>query len=243
MAIPCAGTDMDALCANSPPLVLTEHGGILVVRDDKMPGGTKARVLPLLLSGPAREYVYASPVYGYAQIALAVTARAMGKRATIFCAQRLHQHARTREALRYGARVVEVPAGYLSVVQARARAYCAISGAALLPFGLDTPCFIAGLAAVARTLPVVPYEVWAVAGSGVLVRALQQAWPAAAVHAVQIGSLPRIGHAMLYQAPEQFAQDARVSPPFPSCSNYDAKAWRFVQRYASPGALFWNCAA
>jgi hypothetical protein len=47
----------------------------------------------------------------------------------------------------------------------------------------------------------------------------------------------------LYAAPEKFEQDAKVKPPFPSCSNYDAKAWRFIQEYARPGALFWNVAA
>jgi hypothetical protein len=36
---------------------------------------------------------------------------------------------------------------------------------------------------------------------------------------------------------------ARLSPPFPSCDNYDAKAWRFIRAQASPGALFWNVAA
>ena len=231
------------LLAQHPPLALTEHDGILVVRDDQMPGGTKARVLPLLLGGPAHEYVYASPVYGYAQIALAYTARAMGKRATIFCAQRCLWHPRTTEAHRAGARIIEVPVGYLSVVQAQARTYCAVSGATLLPFGLDTPAFVAGLAAVARTLPLVPHEVWAVAGSGVLVRALQQAWPAAQVHAVQVGAMPKIGSARLYKAPEAFERDAVLRPPFPSCSNYDAKAWRFVRQYAAPGALLWNVAA
>jgi len=225
-----------------PPLRVSEHNGILVVRDDDVPGGTKARVLPSLLAGLPREYVYASPVYGYAQIALAYTAAALGKRATIFCARRTRWHARTVEAHRAGARIVEVPVGYLSVVQARARAYCAITQAAYLPFGFDTPAFCVALAAVAAQVPYTPHEVWAVAGSGVLVRALQHAWPAATVYAIQVGATPRIGAARLQKAPERFEQDARVPPPFPSCSNYDAKAWRFVRAQATPGALFWNVA-
>lgn len=52
------------------PPVIERFGKILVVRDDLVPGGTKARVLPDLLRG-GQEYVYASPAYGYAQIALA----------------------------------------------------------------------------------------------------------------------------------------------------------------------------
>jgi hypothetical protein len=113
----------------------------------------------------------------------------------------------------------------------------------LLPFGLDAPGFIQALSDLARKLPVKPHEVWTVAGSGVLTRALQQSWPAASFHAVQIGAVPKVGRASLYKAPETFEQNARTRPPFPSCGNYDAKAWRFIKSHASPGALFWNVAA
>lgn len=224
---------------NLPDLV--EHEGILVVRDDAYPGGTKARVLSVLF-GAAREYVYASPVQGYAQVALAYAARAAGMRATVFCAARKVRHPRTLEAEAAGARIIEVPVGYMSVVLARARAYAAISGATLLPFGLDAPRFLEALAVLARRLEAKPREVWTVAGSGVLTRALQQAWPEAEFHAVRVGSMPKAGRAILHQAPERFEQDARVPPPFPSCGNYDAKAWRFIRAQARPGALFWNVA-
>ena len=222
---------------------LETHEGIVVLRDDLFPGGTKARVLPALLDAPGiREYVYASPVYGYMQVALAHTARLLGKRATIFCAQRRLLHPRTLEAQGAGAHIVQVPYGYLSVVQARALAYCAVTGATLLPFGGDSPVMHLALVALARALPLAPPEVWCVAGSGTLCRALQAAWPEASVHAVRIGAAPRVGRAVLHVAPEPFEKGARVPPPFRSCPNYDAKAWRFVQRYASPGALFWNVA-
>jgi len=224
---------------NAPQLI--EHSGFLVVRDDLLAGGTKARVLSVLF-GAAAEYVYASPVYGFAQIALAHVARQHGKRATIFCARRAVRHPRTLAAAAAGAEIVEIPAGYLNVVQARARAYCKLTGAELLPHGLDTPALISALAAVARGLPVKPREVWAVAGSGVLLRALQEAWPAAQFFGVRIGGTPDVGRARLYVAPEKFEQAARTLPPFPSCSNYDAKAWQFIRQHARPGALFWNVA-
>lgn len=217
-------------------------GDTLVVRDDLIPGGTKVRALPVLLDGAA-EFVYASPASGYAQIAVAIAAQACGKRATIFVAARKVMHPRTARAQRAGARIVAVPAGYMTVVRKRARDYCGVSGAKLLPFGLDDPAFIAALAAIARGLGISPPEVWSVAGSGVLTRALQAAWPQAAVHAVRIGAAPDAGRARLHQAPERYEQDARIPPPFPSCGNYDAKAWRFIRTQAQPGALFWNVAA
>jgi hypothetical protein len=223
--------------------ILVDQDGILVVRDDQYPGGTKARVLPRLFREDVHEYVYASPAQGYAQVALAYAAKACGKRATIFVAQRAVLHPHTAAAAAAGARIVQVPVGYLTVVTARARAYCAVSGATLLPFGLDTPDFQRGLVDIARALPITPREVWTVAGSGALTRALQAAWPSANFTAVRIGAQCDVGRARLLRAPEAFERPAEHPPPFPSCTNYDAKAWRFLQTQARPGTLFWNVAA
>jgi hypothetical protein len=228
---------------STPDPKIIEHAGIMVLRDDLMPGGTKARILPAIMNGPAKEYVYASPVCGYAQVALAHVARQLGVRATVFCAKRTARHRLTEEAERAGARIIEVPVGYMSVVKAHARSYCEVTGARLLPFGLDTPVFLEALASFARLLPIAPKEVWTVAGSGVLSRGLQLAWPAARFYAVQVGAKPDAGRAHVIGAPEKFDRPAQNPPPFPSCTNYDAKAWRFIRTLASPGALFWNGAA
>src|SRR5262245_53983294 len=120
----------------SPP-VLQEHGSVLVLRDDLLPGGTKRRVASLLLAH-GEEFVYASPACGYAQVALAYACTDMGKQATIFTAQRSVLHPRTQEARQQGAKVVLVRTGYLTNVQAKARAYAALTGATFLPFGFDT---------------------------------------------------------------------------------------------------------
>lgn len=222
--------------------VIEQHGHILVVRDDLIPGGTKRRVLPSLLKG-ADEFVYASPACGYAQVALAYACREMGLKATVFTAKRKEMHPRTAEAKAAGAKIVMVPHGYLSNVRSKAAQYAATVDACNLPFGFDTPEFTSLLAEVARSIDVAPLEVWTVAGSGTLCRALQMAWPNATFHAVRVGAEPDVGNANLYQALESFEQDACLKPPFPSCSNYDAKAWRFITERATPGALFWNVAA
>jgi hypothetical protein len=186
-----------------PPPAIERCGKILVVRDDRVPGGTKQRVLPALLNA-GREYVYASPAYGYAQVALAHACREVDSRATVFTAKRGKLHPRTLEAKRAGAKVVLVPTGYLSNVQAKARAYCGAVGASFLPFGFDSPEFRAGLTAVAAGLDLCPDEVWTVAGSGTLTRSLQAAWPGARFHAVRVGKPPDVGRARLYEAPEPF---------------------------------------
>jgi hypothetical protein len=224
------------------PIKIDVIEGIQVVRDDLVPGGTKARVLPVLLQG-GTEFVYASPAYGYAQVALAVCCRALGLRATVFTAQRKVMHPRTAEAYAAGAAIHLVPHGYMSVVRARARDYCETTGAVLLPFGLDDERFIDALAGEAARVDA-PDEAWCVAGSGVLARALHRAWPATRLYAVRIGAEPHLLDAVsgLYLAPERFEDDAKAPPPFPSCPNYDAKAWRFIKAHAAPGALFWNVA-
>lgn len=224
-----------------PEPVVQTIQGYQVVRDDLIAGGTKRRVLAPLLRY-ASEFVYASPAYGYAQVALAHACRERGLKATIFTAKRAVLHPRTLEAKAAGAQVILVATGYLSNVQAKARAYCEASGARFLPFGLDVEIVREGLAYVAEGLKLSPDVVYTVAGSGMLTRALQMAWPRAEFVAIQVGRPPEIGRAQLMVAPEKFEDDARLPPPFPSCSNYDAKGWRFL-RTATPGALFWNVAA
>ena len=233
---------------HGPKLVVDDVGGWAVVRDDLVDGGTKARVLPLLFGPDADEYVYASPAEGYAQRALAVAAAAHGKRATVFVARRANPHPNTLAAQAAGANVLTVSPGYLSVVQARAAEYCRIRSArllpSLLPFGLDVPIIRHAIADVALAgVPWTPTEVWCVAGSGLLTRALQEAWPNARHFAIQVGADPDAGAATVYKAPEAFAAPAQRPPPFPSAANYDAKAWQFLLERASNGALFWNVGA
>lgn len=226
------------------------HDRFFVVRDDLVPGGTKARVVNLFFEG-FQEVVYASPVYGHAQIALARAARTLGKKATIFCAKRKVRHRCTEEAESLGAKIVEVPHGYLNVVQCRARQYIGVikdglwvdaEGAKLVPFGLECPQIIRAIAAVAKSTGAEPTEVWCAAGSGVLTRGLQLAWPAAKHYAVQVGAKPNAGAATVIQATEKYEQDAIFKPPFPSCGNYDAKVWQYIKQIAETGALFWNVA-
>lgn len=223
--------------------VVVEHDGVVVVRDDLYPGGTKARFLPVLFHG-VDEVVYASPAEGGAQTALAVTAANLGKRCTIFVAKRADPHPRAMMAKRLGAQVMQVSPGYLNVVQARAREYCRLAGARLAPFGVDMPEAIAAISGAAKETGIDPDEVWCASGSGVLARALARAWPAARRHVVQVGrklSDADVAGAAVHAYPRPFGALARRQPPFPSDPHYDAKAWEVMQaRKGSGRVLFWN---
>jgi len=219
------------------------HDGIAVVRDDLFTGGTKARFMSVLFND-ADEVVYASPAEGGAQTALAHTAAALGKRATIFVAKRKQPHDRALEAKRVGAKVMQVPNGYLNVVQARAREYCRRTGAKFAPFGFNMPEAIETIAAAARSTGLEPDEVWCASGSGVLARSLAMAWPQARRHVVQVGralKLDEVQGATIHEAGIPFSKPLKEKPPFPSCPHYDAKAWRICKaRHGAGLVLFWN---
>ena len=99
--------------------------GIYVLRDDLLPGGTKSILIDSLLvnNNHVNEFVYASPCYGGFQIALSIFCKNNNKKATIFCAKRKIRHPNTEICIQNGANVVEVPYGYLSVVEKHAREY------------------------------------------------------------------------------------------------------------------------
>jgi hypothetical protein len=222
--------------------VVTDHFDIRVVRDDLSPGGTKARFAGRLFDG-ADEVVYASPAEGGAQTALAIIAEKLGKRATIFVAKRQVPHARTLMAKAHGAKVYQVIPGYLSVVQAHARAYCAARGARLAPFGFDLPWAIDSIAEAALAAGEAPEEVWCAGGSGTLARGLAKAWPRARLNVVQVGRDLRVAGATMHKHGLPFGAVARTKPPFPADPHYDAKAFEICLARHGPGkVLFWNVA-
>lgn len=226
--------------------VVTEHSGVAIVRDDLFPGGTKARFIPQLFDG-CDELVYATPAEGGAQFAIASVARALGKRATLFVAQRGTPHARQYEAKALGATVIQIRPGYLSVVRSRASQYVAgRHGARIVPFGVRAPGAERAIACAALSTGLIPDEVWCAAGSGLLSRGLALAWPDARRHAVQVGRALQpadVAGATIHVYRGSFGQPCRTPAPFPSDPHYDAKAWQLCRERRGSGlVLFWNVA-
>jgi hypothetical protein len=196
------------------------QNGIYVLRDDLLPGGTKSILLysiikrgapssdPQLQGGEmppfVNEFVYASPCYGGFQIALSIFCKNNNKKATIFCAKRKIRHPNTEICIQNGANVIEVPYGYLSVVEKHAREYVSrktmcqttdaegkILGvqclAPLVPlkiaFGANSPENITIIASRAKRViesfteiyGKPPDEIWCAVGSGTLISGIIQA--------------------------------------------------------------------
>ena len=181
------------------------QNGIYVLRDDLLPGGTKSILLDSIINGgktlsdpqlkgnrvptyndDINEIVYASPCYGGFQIALSIFCKNNNKKATIFCAKRKIRHPNTETCVQNGATVVEVPYGYLSVVEKHAREYVRARepGVTLkIAFGANSPESINIIASRAKrvietfhtTYGTPPHEIWCAIGSGTLISGIIQA--------------------------------------------------------------------
>lgn len=225
--------------------VLSEHEGVVVVRDDLLVAGTKSRFLEPLFED-ANEVVFASPCQGGGQISIAWVARELKKEATIVCAKRRVKHPRTLQAQALGARIIETANGRWSFVQSTAKSWAiGREHRAVVPFGLDYPDGRVRLVEIAGSLPIQPDEVWCAAGSGMLARALRATWPKAVVHAVAVGreiAQEEIPGARIHRYPLPFNKHAPNDPPFPSDPHYDSKAWAMCQRLRRKEGvvLFWN---
>ncbi|RYZ63338.1 MAG: pyridoxal-phosphate dependent enzyme, partial [Proteobacteria bacterium] len=243
---------------------------IWVVREDILEGGTKQRAcLPYLKAchdSGARVFVYASPFAGFAQVALAVTARTLGIPVTLFC---------EKDATKPGKRVFhefsELARGYrarielcdsLSEATERTSEYASQDSERLaLPLGFDCPIFkkflkqeiTRGWEKILQVTDQEPATVWLPVGSGTLLKTFSQVIPQHVnIRGVNVRvlsdsdsrmiELAGINRCQIDPTPETFAEHSVVMPPIPSNIHYDAKLWQFMQRSAKPGDLWWNVA-
>ena len=229
-----------------PIPIVEEFDGIRVVRDDLLDGGTKRRAFTMYVASrpDVKEFVYASPRQGYAQLSLAYACHDLGRKCTV-TVPKGEKTWLTIEAEKLGCNIIQVPMGYLSNIQHKARVYCEETESHLIPFGGDHPIIIEAMTRSALSLDIQPKEVWTVMSSGVLSRGLQNAWPDAKVYGVQIGhntTEDEMGRAETFRSKYTFQQECKKDerPPFPSSLTYESKAWTFIKEKATEGALFWN---
>lgn len=231
--------------------VVSRYDNVTVVRDDMIPGGTKARFIDALFDD-VDEVVYASPAQGGAQTALALAARRLDKKLTLFVAKSIYWHPRLVLSKELGANVIEVPMGFLSNVQAQARRYTDQKGFLRrqrirnLEFGFGSREFIDKIAAAARQIPR-PEQLWCAAGSGTLARGLAVAWPDVPRFVVQVGhklTPAEAGGGSVIVFPKRYAYQEKREPPFPSDPTYERKAYfTMLEHIGKKRATFWNVAA
>jgi hypothetical protein len=242
--------------------------GIYILRDDLLPGGTKSILIGSMVLD-YHEFVYASPCYGGFQIALSIYCKNNNKKATIFCAKRKVRHPNTELCIQNGANVVEVPYGYLSVVEKHAREYMRTKEPGFvqkIAFGANSRENINIIASRAKrvietfhtTYGKPPDEIWCAVGSGTLISGIIQAYNEMQgkelderplkIYGVQVGkefkdtSYPNVT-IIAYPKPFEYASKLKVN--FPSMPNYDLKAFELCLEYNKNShdnkkVLFWN---
>jgi hypothetical protein len=245
---------------------------VFVVRDDRLGGGTKERAcLPflneLLLQG-AREFLYASPFCGFAQVALAKSAHELGVPCTIFAErdkrrEELVAHEFTKLAEKYGANIVLTET--LAEAQFKARSTeitaCAIHGAGKvfnIPLGFDHPSFHQNFEIALRnawkdvsSLDI--QRLWLPLGSGTFAKCMRKVVPLRIeICLVDVGVLPpddpriravtSLPNTSYFKAEEKFSEVCLRAPPIPSNVHYDAKLWRFLVGASGERDLWWNVA-
>jgi hypothetical protein len=249
-----SGSKAGAVAADWPsrPAIIERYApDIMVVRDDLLSeGGSKLRFLPFLCEG-AEEIVFGGPFCGGAPLALACLGKETYRQITLFYAERAKLHWRQERARALGARLKFVRPGYMTNVQAKARAYAEKAGALFLPLGFDVPAaeepFVAAMEAVKARVGS-PDEVWCAAGSGMLARCLGRAFPSSAIRAVAVGLASRHEaqafppNVLMQEAGMPFERETSASCPFPSCGHYDRKAWAAMLRQGKGKLLMWNVA-
>lgn len=235
----------------APPQI-SVHNGVTVISDHHLIGGTKSRYI-IDEFDENDELVYASPVEGGAQTALAWCAKLKDKKATILVAARKEEHPRVKLSRMLGANVIEVEHGRLNVVSCRARQYVQQQyrennhKIKLLKFGLDTEKAIDVIAKTALSIQLPePDEIWFASGSGILARGLKKAWPHARRVAILVGrklSEQELDGAIPIFPKMPFSKASAALTPFSSDRHYDAKAWEMSSTFAKPkSTYFWNVA-
>jgi hypothetical protein len=229
-------------------ITLETHRGIIVLRDDLLTGGTKSRFIEHLLDPMASEYVYASPVYGGFQIALAAVCQRLEKNATIFCAKRKIPHPNSLKCKALGAKVLQVPHGYLNHVQKKAKDYCVRKNAQYLEFGANYALAIDKIAEVMGEITRQigePEVIFCAVGSGTLLKGIIKGTNTAHIIGVQVGkefnsTVP--SRVRLLKYPKNFGAISKQKVSFPSCTNYDLKAWEYCLKHYNPKqkTFFWN---
>ena len=224
-----------------PDPVVEVHNGITVVREDLLEVGSKARAGEALIAlCKSDTIVYVQPRFGYAGVSLTKLCKQYGKKLVLFMPS-------SKEVSEHQAYCIENGCEYhfhriaaMPNLNRIAKAYAEETGSFFIPLGLKHPMVTAMIVKTAVEIPE-PKSFWTAFSTGVLNRALQIAWPNAEanglavarnIHDGEKGRAKIIGH---YQ---DFGQDSKIKPPFPSASNYDAKVWEYLK----PGDLFWNVA-
>jgi hypothetical protein len=242
------------------PSNVVEHEGVLVIRDDLIPGnlGSKARYAEALMSQVKEKYLfYAMVPQGQALKVLAQVAKKYNKMIVAIAPLRNVPTEGHVEAMLRGAIMMFYQTGGMAGARKRCRDFITeqLNGNGLyIPAGVKHPLITAGFAksCLAINEKYKPDVVFSVASTMVMNHGIQLGFPQAEIYAIQVAgnsaSKKYPGRANIIEHPQPFNEPCpkHLLPPFNAIDAYDAKGWKYVLEYkkANPDkvVMFWNVA-
>jgi hypothetical protein len=89
-----------------------------------------------------------------------------------------------------------------------------------------------------------PDGIFCAVGSGTLLKGIVKGTTRAKIIGVQVGaqvSYPLPDRVTILKYHKPFEYEPKFNGPFPSCANYDLKAWEYCMKYKGTGkTFFWN---
>lgn len=231
------------------------HSEIVVLRDDKLCGGTKSRIGLEYLPRAFEEYVYITPWHGGAQIALSLHVRELqsagrSKKAIFFTREFQEETpAYIRVAQNFGGVYHYVPPHQNPYDVAKKYVQQDPKRRILIPSGFKTLENIERIGNIAKKVKEKEGmfdEVWCAVGSGCLILGLQKGNISKKYFGVCVfNACPDMGNAIPIIPDMEFNTPVNKEdkPPYSSSSHYDAKVWKYVRDRAklkSGRYLIWN---
>jgi 1-aminocyclopropane-1-carboxylate deaminase/D-cysteine desulfhydrase-like pyridoxal-dependent ACC family enzyme len=240
------------------PLIVKEHDGISVVRDDLIPGGlgSKVRYSTALMSNVKEKYIfYAGVPQGQAMKVLAHVCKQFNKILVCIAPWRKSPTPTHLEAMNHGAIFMFYRTGGQAGARKRCRAFIndQLKGSGFyVAAGVKNPLITAGFMKSAMQLnsQYTPDAIFCACSTGVMAHGLALAFPNAEIHAVQVAgnssTKKHPGRLIVHNHAQPFNDSCKFEdrPPFNSILEYDAKAWKWAldykNAYPEKKILFWN---
>jgi hypothetical protein len=240
------------------PLILSRieynNNEFNVIREDKLIGGTKQRIIIPFLKGIKEQQIfYRSPSHGYAQVALAYGCLLLNKKCHIIVnMQDDGKNLMTLLAMVFGAIIHETPkiygkkreGIYEKMTQKISQKY---KDTKILPLGIkNKETLDYYIKSEIRNLVKLDIKIiWLVSSTGLIYHSLHRLLPNSHFNVVFVGykNYEIIkDRTTVYEAPERYNELAVNPPPYPSPISYDAKLWQFVIKFGKKGDYIFNVA-
>jgi hypothetical protein len=224
-----------------PSPIVDDFDGRIIVREDLLEVGSKARAGEALISSVDNDtIVYVQPRFGFAGISLTKLCKMYSKKLVLFMPASKEVSEHQAYCIEHGCDAHFYRVAAMPNLNRIAKAYAKDTNSFFIPLGLRHKLVTAMIIKTACEIEE-PKRFWTAFSTGVLNRALQIAWPNSEAYGLAVarnikdgekGRATIIGH---YQ---YFEQNSKIIPPYASALNYDAKVWEYLQE----GDLFWNVA-